>query len=170
MKYTTVYDISARGYEEWLWAYISAGLALATLIVFLFFRNWQYRYGLLTVAGIVILITFVIPFWDYNRLKKMLDSGDCRKAEGPVTRQWEKKWWDRKDGKTRSFHFEGFTVGNVDFGYYIQGGGSAAGFQNNDSVRVPIKEGMFMRVHYYPEPVITNGTVDNRILKIEVLQ
>ena len=169
MQYRTIYDIAAKGYEEWFFAYISAGFAIATLIVFLFFRTWKHRKVLLIISCAIVAITFVLPYWDYNRLKKKLESDDCLKAEGIVTGYWEKIWRDKDaSNKWQNYHYESFMVNNVKFGYYIRGGGSAAGFQNNDSIRIPIRDGMYMRVHYYDEPVITDGTVNNRILKLEV--
>ncbi|RRB03802.1 hypothetical protein [Larkinella rosea] len=171
MHYHTVYDIAAKGYEEWLMAYIAAGLATATLVVFLFFRTWKHRKILLTVFCVFTAVAVALPYWDYTRLKKKLESNDCLKTEGIVTGYWEKKWRDKDaSNKWHDYHYEGFTVNSVKFGYYITGGGSAAGFQNNDAVRVPIRDGMRMRVHYYDEPIITDGTVDNRILKIEVAE
>lgn len=171
MKYTTIYDIAARGYEQGFWAYICSGLVVANLIVFFFFRSWQYRTGFLTVSCLVLAITFILPYWDYSRLKKKLVTNDCNKVEGVVTQYWEKKWRDKRaDGKWQDYHYEGFTIGGVTFGYYIQGGGGAAGFENTAKPRFMFRDGMMMRVHYYAEPVITGGTVKNRILKLEVAQ
>ncbi|MFC5411297.1 hypothetical protein ACFPMF_18390 [Larkinella bovis] len=171
MQYTTVYDLAAEGYEEWLWAYISAGFVVATLIVFLFFRSWKYRYGFLTITSILVAVTFGIPYWDYTHLKNKLEAPDCLKAEGRVSGHWEQEWRDRKaDGKWQNYQYEGFKVDTVTFGYYIRGGGSAAGFQNNGDTKIPIRDGMQMRIHYYAEPVITDGTIKNRILKIEVVR
>lgn len=169
MQYRTIYDIAAQGYEEWFWAYISAGFVAATLIVFIFFRSWKHRKILLFVTCGLSVVTFGIPYWDYNHLKSKLEAPDCLKAEGIVTGYWEKIWRDKDaSNKWQNYHYESFMVNNVKFGYYIRGGGSAAGFQNNNAIRIPIRNGMYMRVHYYDEPVITNGTVNNRILKLEV--
>ncbi|MGA0556915.1 hypothetical protein ACO2Q8_09715 [Larkinella sp. VNQ87] len=169
MQYTTVYDIAAEGYEEWLFAYISAGFVLATLIVFLFFRTWKHRKILLIVTCVLTVVTVGIPYFDYTHLKSKLESPDCLKAEGLVSGHWEKKWRDKDaSNKWQNYHYEGFRIDTVTFGYYIKGSGSAAGFQNNGETQLPIRDGMRMRVHYYAEPVITDGTVTNRILKIEV--
>jgi hypothetical protein len=169
MQYRTIYDIAANGYDGWLFAYIAAGFSAATLIVFLFFRSWKHRYVLLTISCAIVAIGFILPYWDYNRLKNKLESANCLKAEGLVLGHWEKKWRDKDaSNKWRDYHYEGFTINSVKFGYYITGGGSAAGFTNGATVQIPIRDGLKMRVHYYDEPVITDGTVNNRILKLEV--
>lgn len=171
MQYRTIYDIAARGYDGWLFGYIAAGLAAATIIVFLFFRSWKHRYVLLTISSVFTAVAFIMPYWDYTRLKKKLESDDCLKTEGAVTSYWEKKWRDKDaSNKWQNYHYESFTVNSVKFGYYITGGGSAAGFTNGATVQIPIRDGMKMRVHYYDEPVITDGTVNNRILKLEVAE
>lgn len=166
MSYQTVFDISTDNYKEWPYLIITIGLVFANVIVFFFFRESGFRFPLLAISALVVLFTFLVPYWDYSRLKNAFLQQKYQVVEGKVENYWQKEWYDRL--KKRSFSYESYTINGITFSYYRSV--AAAGFHNDGANRLPIRNGMIMRIYYLPEKQVDNGKIINRILKLEVGQ
>lgn len=171
MKYKTVYDISTAPYDGWIW-FILLGVFVVVIL---------YSFGVFTTAkpglylqrywvvgfGVVIALIAAMSYWDFNRLRSRLMANDCQQLNGVIQGHWEKKWavkanigYDRK-------HYEGFSVNGVSFGYYINEA-EHAGFQNGGPTQIALPDGLPVRIWYITDKHIDDGTLENRILKLDV--
>ncbi len=172
MDYTTIYDISTVPYDGWIWFILMGVFLLLMLYSFGVFTAdkpglYPQRYWVVGF-GVVIAIIAGISYWDFNRLRNRLIANDCTQLDGVIEGHWEKKWADRdSNNKTRWRHYEGFTVKGVKFGYFV-GDAEHAGFQNADSVQVPLYDGLPVRLRYITDKHIDDGSLENRILKFEI--
>ena len=99
------------------------------------------------------------------------DKDGCfRRETSQNTRQGyqEKEWTERYDGKNHHYSYEGFWVDTVPFSYFRNV--EMPGFTNTAPVQYPIRDGLPVRIHYIPERQITDGSITNRIVKLEVAE
>ncbi len=165
MSYTTLFDVSTRPPLDWRSLVLPFGLALLAVLCFAFSRSSSAgRYFLLVFAALAVIVPVALPYWDHSRLTKALTTGQCAVAEGTLTGHWERKWTERRNGKNNRLHYEGFRVGAVSFGYYRSR--DASDFNNPDNFL--FRDGLPVRIHYFPERQLDDGTVLNRIVKVEV--
>lgn len=172
MNYTTIYDISTTPYDGWIW-FILVGLFLLVMLysfgVFTADKPglYQQRYWVIGF-GVVIALIAGLSYWDFNRLRNRLIANDCTRLDGVIQEHWEKKWVDKdSNNKPRRRHYEGFTVKGVTFGYFVRDA-EHAGFQNADSVQVPLYDGLPVRLYYITDKHIDDGSLENRILKFDI--
>lgn len=177
MHYTTVYNIATQPYDGWIW-FILAGVFLVLILVSFGVFNtpvpglntpslYPIRYW---VVGFAVVIAGIaaLSYWDFSRLQKNLQTNDCQRLDGVIQGHWEKKWVEGDRSKSSNWkHYEGFTVNTVSFGYFINAA-EHAGFQNSDSVQIPLYDGLPVRIHYITDKHIDDGTLENRILKLEI--
>lgn len=167
MSYTTIYDISTEAYDAWLWAGIAGIMLLVSGYWFVFRPTMKLRWWWLGFAVVATLVLFVIPYWDHNRLQQALLNKTCKVVEGPVMKHWENKWAVKaRNGYDRK-HYEDFTVQAVEFGYFIRGA-QQAGFTNSGDKQIPIYDGQQVRIHYITDKQIDDGSLQQRILKLEI--
>ncbi len=162
MYYHTLFDISTAGYKEWEFALISALLVAANGVVLLFFRKVRFRNALHVVSAVVVFVSFCIPYWDHTRLLQAYRNHDYRVAEGKIEHYWQREWYDRRRKQTN--RQEGFTVDGVAFAYAR---GAEAGFTNHQDPRIPLRNGMILRVSYVADQQLDRDAVEYRILKLE---
>lgn len=55
----------------------------------------------------------------------------------------------------------------MSFGYYIKEA-EHSGFQNGDPTQIPLPDGLLVRIWYITDEHIDDGTLENRILKLQV--
>jgi hypothetical protein len=165
MQYHTLFDISTAGYKEWEFAIISGLLVAANGVVLLFFRRARFRVSLHVVSAIVVLVSFCMPYWDYSRLVRAYRNREYRMAEGRVEHYWEREWYSRL--KKQTYRQEGFTVDGVRFAYSRT---AEAGFTNHQDPRIPLRDGMVLRVSYVADPQLDSDKPVYRILKLETKQ
>ncbi|GAB3704932.1 hypothetical protein GCM10027592_36820 [Spirosoma flavus] len=164
VNYTTIYDLAAQPAFTWRTLVLPLGLAIAAATVACFTRHNAGRYGLFAFALIAVLVSVVMPYWDRNQLLRK----QPKLAEGVIHDHWEKEWTKRVNGKKRRHSYENFQVNNVTFGYFRNV--VMAGFNNTDSPRFPLRDGLSVRIHYVPEQQLDDGSVLNRIIKLEIAQ
>lgn len=166
--YTTIYDSSTTS-PDWIWLGFLCVLLLVALFVYFYVPYWPHRQKLLNVA---LLLSFLTGL-QYGRDRWMLGklrSGSCSVVSGHVTNYWTSQDYHVKtdiNGRAVKvwYTYEGFRINNVAFSYTI--GASTYCFKNGEKPRLSIRDGMTMRIHYYPEPVVGSSPA-NRIIKLEV--
>lgn len=164
MHYTTIYDLWAQPLINWRSLVLPFGLAAAALVAAYFSRPGSGRTGLLVFSVAAVVVSVGIPSFDQYQLKRHKPLT----AEGPIVGYWEKEWVERRDGKNNSYSYEAFQVDTVSFGYYRNVG--MAGFHNGEAERVPLHDGLFVRIQYVPERQLDDGRTINRIVKLEISQ
>jgi hypothetical protein len=162
MQYQTLFDISTAGYKEWEFAIISAVLVAANGVVLLFFGRARFRVALHVMSAIVVAVSFCMPYWDHSRLVQAYQNRAYQVAEGQVENYWEREWYSRR--KKQTYRQEGFTVGGVRFAYSRS---AEAGFTNHQDPRIPLRNGMILRVSYVADQQLDRDAVEYRILKLE---
>ncbi|RIV19124.1 hypothetical protein DYU11_26925 [Fibrisoma montanum] len=162
--YTTIYDLTSQSAISWRSLVLPFGLAVAATVCAYYARSSFSRFGLLGFAIIAVLVAVVIPAWDYYQLSRQKP----RMVEGPVADYQEKEWTERYDGKNHHYSYEGFWVNTIAFSYFRNV--EMAGFTNTEPVQYPIRDGLPVRIHYIPERQLTDGSVTNRIVKLEVAE
>jgi hypothetical protein len=162
MQYHTLFDISTAGYKEWQFAIISGLLVAANVVVLLFFRRATFRKSLHVVSAIVVFVSFCIPYWDHTRLVRAYLNNNYQVAEGKMENYWQREWYDKRRKQTN--RQEGFTVGGVRFAYARS---AEAGFTNHQDPRIPLRDGMTLRVCYVAQPQLDSDDPVYRILKLE---
>lgn len=161
--YKTLYDLSAQPSANRGLVLMAIGLVVATMIAFAISRFPFLQYSLLSFTVLVSIFGIVMPCWDRHRLKNKLAASSCRVVEGTITNHWENEWYDSDSDSRNSY--EAFQVGNVSFGYYRSV--EMAGFHNQEGNTITIRDGMTVRIHYVPERQLDDGSVQNRIVKLE---
>ncbi len=174
MRYKTIYDISTVPHDNWIWFIIAAVFLVVTGYSFGLFTTikpglYQQRYWVIGF-GLVVNAIAAISYWDFHRLRDRLIAKDYQELNGVIQDHWEKEWVERgSNGRQEGKHYEGFTVNGVKFGYYINGPGYA-GFQNSGPTQVALPDGLPIRICYITDKHIDDGSLENRILKFEIVQ
>jgi hypothetical protein len=164
MPYKTVYSIAGQPSIDRVFLGISAGLLIATFLVFFVTNLAFWRYTFMTFSLLFILFTLVMPYWDHHRLANKLSTSECKVAEGKIMGYWRKDWY-QKDTH-RSYSYESFRVDTVQFGYHRLV--EMAGFHNAEAHHFPIRNGLIVRIYYVPERQLDDDSQINRILKLDV--
>ncbi|QIP17432.1 hypothetical protein G8759_34720 [Spirosoma aureum] len=165
MPYKTVYSIAGQPPIDRVFLGISAGLLIATFLVFLATNSPSGRYSLLAFTLLFILFTLVMPYWDHHRLVSKLSTPECKVSEGKIMGYWRKDWY-QKDTH-RSYSYESFRVDTVQFGYHRLV--EMAGFHNAEAHHFPIQNGLIVRIYYVPERQVDDDSQVNRILKLDTV-
>ncbi|MBD2705798.1 hypothetical protein IC229_34685 [Spirosoma sp. BT702] len=162
MPYTTIYDLAAQPVLNWRSLVLPLALAVAASIIACFTRQNAGRYGLFAFVFITVLVSVVMPYWDrYQLLHK-----EPRLAEGVITNHWEKEWTKQVNGKKQWYSYESFQVNTVTFGYFRNV--VMAGFHHEEMAKIPLHDGLAVRIHYVPEQQMDESSVLNRIVKFEL--
>ncbi|MDQ3815578.1 MAG: hypothetical protein M3347_16810 [Armatimonadota bacterium] len=163
MNYKTVYDISEYGYHEWTTVIAAAVVFGVSLLLFFIFKisKKSLIWPCVTLLiSIFLALMGAMTYWDYARLKNRLVEKKTQVVSGVIERHWERKVWRNKT----TDYYEGFTVNGVKFEYTVDH--SAAGFTNSQKEKVPLRDGLPVRVHYVKDELA--GHSELRILKLEV--
>ena len=164
MPYKIIYDLATQPAVTWRSVALAIGLALAALICAYSVRPGFGRNGLLAFSGIFVLVSVGLPLFDHYQLSHKTPEV----VTGLVSAYWEKEWTTRRGGKNQRHSYEAFRVNSISFGYFrhVQ----MAAFTNTDPTKFPVRNGLAVRIHYLPERQLDDGTLTNRILKLEVAE
>jgi len=113
------------------------------LIKIKFFRNKKYFFIagiMMTTAASIFLLVSSMVFWnEYAKLQNEYVSGKSLIVEGVVK--------DFRPAPTLGPTLESFSVNGVSFSYYAAD--NTPCFQNAPFRKGPIREGLYVRIHYY---------------------
>ncbi|MFT3885953.1 MAG: hypothetical protein QM724_11140 [Flavobacteriales bacterium] len=165
--YWTVYDIAGELLPHPGHLIVTVLLLLAGAMHFLYrTRGSKVRgTGWLLIAGGVAFgaVTCLVPIWDVHVMKQAERKGTAFIVEGPISGHVVRT--DTLQGRhPQPLTFEGFTVGDVRFGFYREQDG--AGFHNSGAHPIDLSDGRQARVTYLPKH--DTASYPNRILRLQL--
>jgi hypothetical protein len=166
---SVLFDL-AHSYGSAGYAFVFAAAIAALALAMVIWSRWR-RAPVNVLAlwcGGVALVCGGAGLAQAAERHELISAPGVLQAEGPVEQLWEQSVRSRSDRK-RSWQWQGFTLGEVEFAYVRNAEQNC--FHNGNERPVVLRDGERLRVHYVERPSGSEpaGRAERCILRVERL-